>query len=102
MLRAEDLVVFNDTRVFPARVYGRGGGIGKGESQKPHRELSFTGRIEVLLTRQISREPNEWECLVRPGRKVGVGEQLFFGENGELGAVVIGRGEFGERRIRFE
>ena len=54
-----------------------------------------------MLTRQVLREPNEWECLVRPGRKIGVGEQLFFGEQDELQAEVIARGEFGERRIRF-
>jgi S-adenosylmethionine:tRNA ribosyltransferase-isomerase len=53
------------------------------------------------LTRQLQPEPNEWECLVRPGRKIGVGERLFFGENNELQAEVIARGEFGERRIRF-
>jgi S-adenosylmethionine:tRNA ribosyltransferase-isomerase len=59
------------------------------------------GRIEILLTRQVQQEPNEWECLVRPGRKIAVGEHLFFGEKDELQAEVIGRGEFGERRIRF-
>jgi S-adenosylmethionine:tRNA ribosyltransferase-isomerase len=106
LLRAGDLVVFNDTRVFPARLYGR-------REQQPHfsqrtREMGHpgsqnpgAGKIEVLLTRQVLREPNEWECLVRPGRKVGVGERLFFGEQDELQAEVIGRGEFGERRIRF-
>ena len=46
-------------------------------------------------------EPNDWECLVRPGRKIAVGERLFFGEQDELQAEVIFRGEFGERRIRF-
>jgi S-adenosylmethionine:tRNA ribosyltransferase-isomerase len=55
----------------------------------------------VLLTRQISEEPNDWECLVRPGRKIGVGERLFFGEKDELQAEVLTRGEFGERHIRF-
>jgi S-adenosylmethionine:tRNA ribosyltransferase-isomerase len=59
-------------------------------------------RIEVLLTRQISSQPNDWECLVRPGRKIGVGERLFFGANDEFQAEVLARGEFGERRIRFE
>jgi S-adenosylmethionine:tRNA ribosyltransferase-isomerase len=60
------------------------------------------GRIEVLLTRQMSVEPNDWECLVRPGRKIGVGERLFFGEADELQAQVVARTGFGERRIRFE
>jgi S-adenosylmethionine:tRNA ribosyltransferase-isomerase len=55
----------------------------------------------VLLTRQLSQAPNEWECLVRPGRKIGVGEVLFFGAGDELRAEVVARGEFGERRIRF-
>jgi len=104
LLRPSDLVVFNNTRVFPARLYGRRGG-----TQLPHfsqrtREMGHpvaAGRIEVLLTRQVLQEPNEWECLVRPGRKIGVGERLFFGEEDELQAEVIGRGEFGERRIRF-
>jgi len=141
LLRAGDLVVFNNTRVFPARLYGRRSGgrvsadqnphpsttsgqalsqktreMGHPENQNPHplakdarrvghpaREMGHPqpGRIEVLLTRQVLREPNEWECLVRPGRKIGVGERLFFGEHDELQAEVIRRGEFGERRIRF-
>jgi S-adenosylmethionine:tRNA ribosyltransferase-isomerase len=54
------------------------------------------------LTRQISSEPNDWECLVRPGPKIGVGERVYFGEPDELQAEVLGRGEFGERRIRFQ
>src|ERR1019366_5356117 len=58
-------------------------------------------RIEVLLTRQLSTQPNDWECLVRPGRKIGVGERLFFGEPDELQAQVLARAGFGERRIRF-
>jgi S-adenosylmethionine:tRNA ribosyltransferase-isomerase len=100
LLRADDLVVFNNTRVFPARLYGRRQGPQlSGENQNP--AASLTGRIEVLLTRQVLREPNEWECLVRPGRKIGVGERLVFGERDELQAEVIGRREFGERRIRF-
>jgi S-adenosylmethionine:tRNA ribosyltransferase-isomerase len=57
-----------------------------------------------LLTRQLSTNPNDWECLVRPGRKVGVGERLFFGdgEHAELQAEVLTRAEFGERHIRFD
>jgi S-adenosylmethionine:tRNA ribosyltransferase-isomerase len=59
----------------------------------------------VLLTKQISQEPNEWECLVRPGRKIGVGERLYFGDDersDSLVAEVLSRGEFGERLIRFD
>jgi len=57
--------------------------------------------VEVLLAQHSSEEPNVWECLVRPGRKIGVGEHLFLGPHEELQAEVIGRGSFGERRIRF-
>ncbi|MGA2858601.1 MAG: tRNA preQ1(34) S-adenosylmethionine ribosyltransferase-isomerase QueA [Candidatus Sulfotelmatobacter sp.] len=104
LLRPGDLVVFNNTRVFPARLYGRRGGLrAQAVSQRNPAARDFLqGRIEVLLTRQLREEPNEWECLVRPGRKIGVGEHLFFGEQDELPAEVIGRGGFGERRIRFE
>jgi S-adenosylmethionine:tRNA ribosyltransferase-isomerase len=103
LLRPGDLVVFNNTRVFPARLYGRRGGM-KAQAVSPRNRAArefLRGRIEVLLTRQIQDLPNEWDCLVRPGRKVGVGERLFFGEQDELQAEVMARGEFGERRIRF-
>ena len=107
LLRPSDLVVFNNTRVFPARLYGRRGGLQNPHFSQRTREMGHPAdspqrRIEVLLTRQLQEEPNEWECLVRPGRKIGVGERLFFGQQDELQAEVIGRGEFGERRIRFE
>jgi S-adenosylmethionine:tRNA ribosyltransferase-isomerase len=69
--------------------------------RNPAAQDFLQGKVEVLLTRQVSQEPNEWECLVRPGRKIGIGEQLHFGEHGELTAEVVQRGEFGERRIRF-
>jgi S-adenosylmethionine:tRNA ribosyltransferase-isomerase len=118
LLRPGDLVVFNNTRVFPARLFGRRGGLKahpvNDRDPASHNLLSgralsgsaLSGRIEVLLTRQIADRPedgqsNEWECLVRPGRKIGVGEHLFFGEQDELEAEVIARGDFGERRIRF-
>jgi S-adenosylmethionine:tRNA ribosyltransferase-isomerase len=103
LLRADDLVVFNNTRVFPARLYGRRGGMRAQpvSARNPAARDFLRGKIEVLLTKQVQREPNEWECLVRPGRKIGVGEQLFFGEQDELQGEVVGQGEFGERRIRF-
>jgi S-adenosylmethionine:tRNA ribosyltransferase-isomerase len=103
LLRPGDLVVLNNTRVFPARLYGRRGGL-KSQSVSPRNPAArdfLRGRIEVLLTRQVRQEPNEWECLVRPGRKIAVGEHLFFGEHDELQAEVVQRGEFGERCIRF-
>jgi S-adenosylmethionine:tRNA ribosyltransferase-isomerase len=103
LLQPSDLLVFNNTRVFPARLYGRREGA-RSQPVSPRNSAAgdfLRGRIEVLLTRQISTEPNVWECLVRPGRKIGVGEQLFFGAAGELCAEVLGRGVFGERHIRF-
>ena len=104
LLRPGDLLVFNNTRVFPARLYGRreGARAQPVSPQNPAARGFLHGRIEVLLTRQISSEPNDWECLVHPGRKIGVGERLYFGERDELQADVLGRGEFGERRIRFQ
>ncbi|HET7893590.1 MAG TPA: tRNA preQ1(34) S-adenosylmethionine ribosyltransferase-isomerase QueA [Candidatus Sulfotelmatobacter sp.] len=103
LLRPSDLVVFNNTRVFPARLYGRRGGLRSQpvSGRNPAARDYLRGRIEVLLIRQLQREPNEWECLVRPGRKIAVGEALFFGEHNELEAEVIARAGFGERRIRF-
>jgi S-adenosylmethionine:tRNA ribosyltransferase-isomerase len=102
LLRRDDLLVLNNTRVFPARLYGTRQGS-RSQPLSPHNPASrdfLSGRVEVLLTRQVCGDPNEWECLVRPGRKIVVGESLFFGE-GELEATVISRGAFGERRIRF-
>jgi len=103
LLGPEDLVVFNNTRVFPARLYGHRGGAKaqRLSAQNPASRDFSKGRIEVLLTKQFSHEPNLWECLVRRGRKIGIGERLFFGDD-ELVAEVVGRAGFGERRIRFE
>jgi S-adenosylmethionine:tRNA ribosyltransferase-isomerase len=103
LLRSTDLVVFNNTRVLPARLYGRRAGI-KSQPLSPHNPAArnfLQGRVEILLIRQISTDPNDWECLVRPGRKILVGECLFFGENDELQAQVTARASLGERKIRF-
>ena len=104
LLRPHDLVVFNNTRVFPARLFGRRSGLRSQplSAQNPASRGFLQGRIEVLLTRQISDEPNVWQCLVRPGRKIAVGEKLSFGENDELVATVVARADFGERHLRFE
>jgi S-adenosylmethionine:tRNA ribosyltransferase-isomerase len=103
LLQPGDLVVFNNTRVFPARLYGRreGARAQPVSSHNPAARDYLHGRIEVLLTSQLSTDPNDWECLVRPGRKIGVGEHLFFGEHDELQAEVLRRAEFGQRSIRF-
>ncbi|MBZ5599045.1 MAG: tRNA preQ1(34) S-adenosylmethionine ribosyltransferase-isomerase QueA [Acidobacteriia bacterium] len=104
LLRPDDLVVFNNTRVFPARLYGRRSGS-KAQAISPQNPAArdfLKGRVEILLTRQLSELPVEWECLVHPGRKIGVGERLFFGEHDELQAVVTARSSFGERHIRFD
>ncbi len=104
LLGPGDLLVFNNTRVFPARLYGRRSGA-RAQPVSPHNPAArdfLHGRNEVLLTRQLSTEPNDWECLVRPGRKIGIGERLFFGAGDELQAEVHARGEFGERHIRFQ
>lgn len=107
LLRPNDLVVFNNTQVFPARLFGRRSGL-RAQRLSRHNPASrefLHGRVEVLLTSQVRKEPNEWQCLVRPGRKIGVGEKLFFAPDGcdsaDLEAEVISRAEFGERLIRF-
>ena len=114
LLRPDDLVVFNDTRVFPARLYGhRSGARSQPVSKRnPAAKEFLKGKVEVLLAGPVesiaeSREPMaesplRWNALVRPGRKIGVGEKLFFGDNDDLLAEVIARGEFGERTLRFE
>jgi S-adenosylmethionine:tRNA ribosyltransferase-isomerase len=106
LLQPGDLLVFNNSRVFPARLVGRRQGLRPqtaGNNLAPRHTLP--GRIEVLLTRQLSTEPNDWECLVRPGRKIDVGEQLLFSNTNsdrvELEAEVRSRGAFGQREIRF-
>jgi S-adenosylmethionine:tRNA ribosyltransferase-isomerase len=101
LLRPDDLLVVNNSRVFPARLFGRRSGQ-HAQALSPRNPASrefLQGRVEALLTRQLG--PLEWQALVRPGRKIGVGERIIFGENNELEAEVIARGEFGERTLRF-
>jgi len=100
MLEPGDLLVFNNTKVFPARLLGRRRGVhaqpvGK---RNPAARGFLKGEVELLLTRQESEDV--WEGLVHPGRKVRTGEVLFFGE-GELQAEIIGRGDYGVRRVRL-
>jgi S-adenosylmethionine:tRNA ribosyltransferase-isomerase len=100
LLRGDELMVVNNTRVIPARLFGKRVGVGSDAPGKnnPARDEYLTGKIEVLLTRSLGADT--WEALVRPGRKVRVGERIIFGE-GELEAEVTWRGELGLRRLRF-
>lgn len=108
LLHPDDLVVFNNTRVFPARLFGhRSGAHSQPVSPRnPAAKEFLKGKVEVLLTSPASQSPEPevqslvWNALVRPGRKIGVGERLTFSD--ELRAEVIARGEFGERTLRFE
>jgi S-adenosylmethionine:tRNA ribosyltransferase-isomerase len=100
ILQPGDLLVFNNTKVFPARLLGRRRGttaqkIGK---HNPAAREYLTGQTELLLTRQES--PDTWQGLVHPGRKVRTGEVLIFG-GADLEAEVLGRGEYGVRRVRL-
>ena len=98
-LRAGDVLAVNDSRVIRARLFGRRLGV-KAQPLSPRNPAAgsfLRGRVEVLLTKQL--DAAIWEALVHPGRKIGVGERLLFGEG--LEAEVIGRGTFGERTLRW-
>jgi len=100
MLRGDELIVLNNARVLPARLFGTRQGI---RSEKPGKDSAarqehLSASIEVLLVRQIESEL--WETLVRPGRKIPVGERIIFGD-GELEARVENRGGYGLRIMRF-
>jgi S-adenosylmethionine:tRNA ribosyltransferase-isomerase len=98
LLRGDELIVLNNTRVIPARLFGRRAGVHAQPPSRTTRGEYLTGKVEVFLTRQI--EPQMWEALVRPGRKMQTGERVLFGE-GELEAEVTSRGELGLRTLRF-
>lgn len=112
LLRAGDLVVVNDTRVLPARLFAVREGIHAQPvgPRNPAARQHLRGRVEAMLTRQHSHL--EWSALVRPARKLPVGERLSFfstvstGGNEHaaplLAAEIIARGEFGERLLRFD
>lgn len=82
-LRADDLLVFNDTRVIPARLHG----------------VKDTGaRVEVLLLSRINN--TDWEALVKPGKKLRVGSKVIF--SSELTCEIVSNTDFGGRVIRFD
>jgi S-adenosylmethionine:tRNA ribosyltransferase-isomerase len=106
LLRGDELIILNNARVLPARLFGRRVGIHAEPPgiHNPARHEHLQAPIEVLLVRQLS--PDTWEALVRPGRKISVGEKIIFGEGGrdgegELEAVAESRGEYGLRTMRF-
>ena len=99
LLHPGDLLVLNDTRVIPARLYAHR--TLRREKEKP------TGRIEVMLTEPVEQGAgdNLWRALVRPGRKIAIGEILVFpSPDGSIAleAEVLERGQFGERLLRFK
>jgi S-adenosylmethionine:tRNA ribosyltransferase-isomerase len=99
LLRGDELLVFNDARVLPARLYGRRAGV---HAQRPSRKTArehLSGKVEVFLTRFVGE--NRWEALVRPGRKMQLGERVIFG-TGELEGEILTRGELGLRTIHFQ
>jgi S-adenosylmethionine:tRNA ribosyltransferase-isomerase len=96
-----DCLVLNDSRVFPARLFGHRAGVHSVPVGKnnPKRGEFLSGRVEVLLLRPLDADGREWDALVRPGRKMRVGERIHF-EDG-LEGEIIRHGELGERTIRF-
>lgn len=95
LLEHGDLLVLNESRVIPARLFAR-------RTVVRDRQLP-TALVEVFLTEPVG--DNQWRVLVKPGKKVGVGERLeFSAASGEmvLGAEVLERGEFGQRLLRFD
>jgi S-adenosylmethionine:tRNA ribosyltransferase-isomerase len=100
LLQGDELIVVNNARVLPARLWGRRKGLSAHPIGKnsPIRHENLTSPIEVLLLRAVA--PNEWEALVRPGRKISVNETIVFGK-GELEATIIDRGNYGQRMLKF-
>lgn len=82
-----DVLITNDTQVFPARLYGNKEKTG--------------ATIEVFLLRELNRESLLWDVLVDPARKIRIGNKLYFGENDELVAEVIDNTTSRGRTLRF-
>jgi S-adenosylmethionine:tRNA ribosyltransferase-isomerase len=100
LLRGDELVIFNNARVIPARLFGKRVGIHASEpgAHSSANRQHLQAPIEVLLLRRL--EADAWETLVRPGRKIPIGERIIFGD-GELEGRVESREDFGLRVIRF-
>ena len=83
----DDLFVFNNTKVFPARLYGNKEKTG--------------AKIEVFLLRELNKETKVWDVLVDPARKIRIGNKLFFTEDESLVAEVIDNTTSRGRTLRF-
>jgi S-adenosylmethionine:tRNA ribosyltransferase-isomerase len=83
----QDVFIFNDTKVFPARLYGNKEKTG--------------ARIEVFLLRELSAEMHLWDVLVDPARKIRIGNKLYFGEDDSMVAEVIDNTTSRGRTLRF-
>ena len=83
----KDIMVFNNTKVFPARMFGNKEKTG--------------ARIEVFLLRELNQENRIWDVLVDPARKIRIGNKLYFGENDDLVAEVIDNTTSRGRTLRF-
>ena len=82
-----DLFIFNDTKVFPARLYGNKEKTG--------------AQIEVFLMRELNHEMRLWDVLVEPARKIRIGNKLYFGEDDSVVAEVIDNTTSRGRTLRF-
>ena len=83
----QDVMIFNNTKVFPARLYGN--------KEKTGAE------IEVFLLRELNRDQKLWDVLVDPARKIRIGNKLYFGENDDMLAEVIDNTTSRGRTLRF-
>ncbi len=83
----KDVFIFNDTRVFPARLYGNKEKTG--------------AQIEVFLLRELNQELRLWDVLVDPARKIRIGNKLYFGEDDAMVAEVIDNTTSRGRTLRF-
>src|SRR5882762_4013527 len=88
LLRGNELIVLNNARVIPARLFGHRLGVFSDAPSHATRHEHLSGTVEVFLARQVG--PDVWEALVRPGRKMKTGERVVFGE-GEPEAEIIAR-----------
>jgi S-adenosylmethionine:tRNA ribosyltransferase-isomerase len=98
LLRGNELIILNNARVIPARLFGRRVGVRSQPPSRATRTEHLTRKVEVFLTRQL--DDDVWEALVRPGRKMRIQERVLF-DDGELEGEIIARGELGLRTLRF-